>query len=860
MHVSIIVIGDEVLLGQVIDTNSGTLSRMLDPHGWHVDRVYTIADKEDEIIRALDSALSLSDVVLTTGGLGPTNDDITKGTLCRYFGGKLVLDPVTLRNVKDVVARRGIKLNQLTANQAYVPDNCTVIQNRVGTAPLMWWEHNDKVVVSMPGVPFETRQMFESEVLPRLLRRYPTDYHYGHRNVMVGWRTESECAHLLADFEAHIPPELHLAYLPKPGLLRLRLDGVGLDASAVERLLDEGVNRIIKAVGSDHVLSVNDSTIGEIVKERFAGTGLSIVTAESCTGGNIAHTITAVAGSSEYFKGSVVSYANSVKTGVLGVDPALIASHGAVSEPVAATMAEGVRRILGADYAVSTSGIAGPGGGTPTKPVGTVCIAVAGPNGTVSMTKHLPGSRDRVIDRATTEALLAVLGKMDKTPDISKPYADCLAGATLPDYERMPKSESPELTMLSLFSGCGGMDLGFEGGFICHKLSVPDQSPWIETSINDNWVLLKKNRFTTIFANDILPEARTAWNNYMGRFNKDPQIYHSQSIVELVKLHWQGVDVFPKDVDIVTGGFPCQDFSLAGKRRGFESGKMHDGSARDCDMPTEESRGKLYYWMKQVIDIVKPKIFIAENVKGLVSLGEVKDIIQHDFSRADDNGYIVLDPQVLHAGDYGVPEARERVIFIGIRKSSLNPEARRVFAAGGKLPEMYNPYPRPTHSRSLQADASGLRRAVTCRDVFEELKEPDESSDSSQRYYSHAKYMGKHCQGQSEIPLDGLGPTIRSEHHGNIEYRRLSHAHGGGNHAELAAGMEERRLTPRECAMIQTFPPDYPFVTPSKATKQFELSASGAYKVIGNAVPPLLAYNIARRLGEVWDLYFKGSE
>lgn len=443
---------------------------------------------------------------------------------------------------------------------------------------------------------------------------------------------------------------------------------------------------------------------------------------------------------------------------------------------------------------------------------------------------------------------------MSNKQDKINTYADCINGSNLPNYSSEQKKGDDELTMLSLFSGCGGMDLGFEGAFLCHRRSVNDSnSSWIEKSINDDWVMLKKNRFSTIFANDILREAMLAWQNYMNRFGKDPSIYRFQSIVELVKTHKNGHKVFPQEVDIVTGGFPCQDFSVAGKRRGFDSGKMHDGSKRADDLPSEETRGKLYYWMKQVIDIVKPKLFVAENVKGLVSLGEVKEIIQCDFAGADDNGYIVLTPQVLHAADYGVPESRERVIFIGIRKSALNEEARRILMTDGEIPDEYNPYPRPTHSRNNQG---GLMPAVSCREVFEGLLEPDKSHDLSQKHYSGAKYMGKHCQGQSEINIDSLGPTIRSEHHGNIEYRRLSAEHGGTNADELKKGMVERRLTPRECALIQTFPPDYPFVTLKPASSRFEVSPSAAYKVIGNAVPPMLAYNIAKRLEQVWPLYF----
>ncbi len=408
--------------------------------------------------------------------------------------------------------------------------------------------------------------------------------------------------------------------------------------------------------------------------------------------------------------------------------------------------------------------------------------------------------------------------------------------------------------MLSLFSGCGGMDLGFEGAFICNRKSVPSGSDWIERDVDKDWVMLKKNRFSTVFANDILEEAYLTWNQYMCRFGKEPSIYHLESIVDLVKRQHSGQKVFPENIDVVTGGFPCQDFSVAGKRLGFNSVTSHDGTKLPEETPSEENRGKLYFWMKQVIDIVKPKVFIAENVKGLTNLGNVKEIIQRDFAQADGDGYIVLPPRVLHAGDYGVPESRERVIFIGTRRSALKPEVREALERE-TIPAEFDPYPPQTHKYTK--DSNGILPPVSCRNVFEGLKEPEDSTDLSQRYYSKAKYMGKHCQGQAEIHLDGLGPTIRSEHHGNIEYRRLSVEHGGKLTDELSAGLPERRLTPRECALIQTFPPDYPFVSFKEDSKRFKVSQSGAYKVIGNAVPPMLAYNIARRLQSLWPVIFK---
>lgn len=414
-------------------------------------------------------------------------------------------------------------------------------------------------------------------------------------------------------------------------------------------------------------------------------------------------------------------------------------------------------------------------------------------------------------------------------------------------------NENKTINVLSLFSGCGGMDLGFEGGFSVYKKSVSNKSGYIEKIIDENFVLLKDTVFKTVFANDILKEAFVAWSNHFKKYGYTPEIYRQDSIVDLVKMHRQGFDVFPSNVDIVTGGFPCQDFSVAGKRKGFNSHKDHNGNLINGDTINEETRGKLYFWMKEVIDITKPKIFIAENVKGLVNLSDVKDIIQKDFSNAGD-GYIVLPPQVLHAANYGVPQSRERVIFIGIKKSVLKKSAYDALTSN-LIPREYNPYPAPTHAYTFIDDS--LEPPVILKDVFKMLAEPDKSKDMSQQVYSKAKYMGAHCQGQKEVNLNSIGPTIRSEHHGNIEYRRLSKEHGGGHFEELNKGLRERRLSPRECAVIQTFPMDYEFVIPNSQRKNsFILSSSAAYKVIGNAVPPLLAYHIAKRLENLWNIYF----
>ena len=419
--------------------------------------------------------------------------------------------------------------------------------------------------------------------------------------------------------------------------------------------------------------------------------------------------------------------------------------------------------------------------------------------------------------------------------------------------------------VLSLFTGCGGMDLGFEGNF-----RVPVEC--VNTQIHPDWVieknlntvLLKKTSFRTVFANDIRPDGKVAWTTYFKKYGHNEDAYHLTSIVDLVKAHKNGEFSFPKDIDVVTGGFPCQDFSVAGKRKGFESHKSHSGELHNNDIPTEETRGKLYLWMRNVIEITKPKVFIAENVKGLVSLGNVQSIIENDF-RNIDKGYVVVPAQVLFAANYGVPQSRERVIFIGLNKRFLKKTAIKALTQD-VIHEDYNLYPKKTHypvnrrhknQLSFFNSFDHLKPYVTTSQAFKGLSEPEqEQTDYSQKVFSKAKYGGK-TQGQTEVKLDSIGHTIRSEHHGNIEYRRLSAEHGGTHTEELKAGLPERRLTLRECARIQTFPDDFEFVIPSKEKpRQFILNSSNAYKLVGNAVPPLLAYHLAQRLESLWDKLF----
>ena len=320
----------------------------------------------------------------------------------------------------------------------------------------------------------------------------------------------------------------------------------------------------------------------------------------------------------------------------------------------------------------------------------------------------------------------------------------------------------------------------------------------------------------------------------------------------ILKALWKnGEQIFPDNIDIVTGGFPCQDFSVAGKRQGVNSLKNHIGEKISSEEANVENRGQLYIWMKEVVSIVKPKVFIAENVKGLVSLKDVKEIIENDFSKAADGGYLVIPARILQAANYGVPQSRERVIFYGFKRSALTNEALQKLTNISNHRDM-DPYPIPTHNYSL--NTVSLNPFVTSGKAICDLKEPNFTKDNSQKKYSKAKLS--RGQGNIEIKLDNVSPTIRSEHHGNIEFRRLDIQNGGKYIDEIEKGLEQRRLTIRECARLQTFPDDYQFIL-EKTDENIAVSASSAYKIIGNAVPCVLAYNIGKTLSEKWDKYFK---
>ena len=419
---------------------------------------------------------------------------------------------------------------------------------------------------------------------------------------------------------------------------------------------------------------------------------------------------------------------------------------------------------------------------------------------------------------------------------------------------------SKKRKVLSLFSGGGGLDLGFEGGFDVIEEAVNGKihPEWFEKKYN-GWVTLPETNFETVFANDIDENTARAWNRYFSKRRNVDGVFHTMSIVDLVKRELQGEHILPRNVDVVTGGFPCNDFSVAGKRNGFASHRLHDGKLRTTEA-TEESRGKLYMWMKQIVEIVQPKVFYAENVKGLVSLADAKQIIENDFRKIS-GGYVVVPARVLYAPSFGVPQTRERVIFIGFKKSALLPQALDALQKD-EVPLEYDPYPVQTHGNSPD-----LQPYTTVAQALKGLCEPASSDDLSHQKYSRAKFMGTHCQGQKEVNMDSPGPTIRAEHHGNIEFRRLSKEHGGVLFNELAGGLLERRLSVRECARIQTFPDEYEFVVKNIISDEFDfglqpaekgylINSTSGYRIVGNAVPPLLGYHLATRLDDIWQKLF----
>lgn len=400
MHAVIITIGDEILLGQILDTNSRYMACRLGNIGVEVVKMLTVRDDRDEISRAVGEAMEMSDLVLVTGGLGPTKDDVTKKVLAEYFGSQLVFNEEAMGWLKELLAGRGIALNENNKSQALLPDNCRILRNFKGTASGMWFERGGKDLISMPGVPFEMEHLMETYVLPDLQKKYPR-LQLAYKILKVYDIPESELAERLEDWENRLPEGLGLAYLPSPGLVKLRITAKGEAIARLETYyttLKEALEGLHYTEGEDAAV---EKQFGAFLKRKQR----TVATAESCTGGYIAHLITLVPGSSEYYKGGVVAYTNEMKATVLGVNAADIERYGAVSEQVVRQMAEGVKRLTGADCAIATSGVAGPGGGTDEKPVGTVWIGIATPEKTVARKFVFSFTRERNIAKAAVKAM-----------------------------------------------------------------------------------------------------------------------------------------------------------------------------------------------------------------------------------------------------------------------------------------------------------------------------------------------------------------------------------------------------------------------------------------------------------------------
>jgi nicotinamide-nucleotide amidase len=403
MKAEIISIGDELLIGQVVNTNASWIAEQLSLAGIDVVRITAIADRREEILATLDEASARAKVILLTGGLGPTRDDITKNTLCEYFGSGLVFHEPTFEQITRLFGDRGLPIRGVNRMQAEVPDNCTPIINQHGTAPGMWFEKDDRIYVSMPGVPYEMKAMMISHILPGLAKKQ-NGLHLVHRIVQTQGAGESYLSELISNWEDDLPSHIKLAYLPQPGIVRLRLSGSSPDRGALVSELEKRILQL-ESIIPDLIFGYGEISIEEATARVLKEKGRTLATAESCTGGYIAHLLTSIPGSSAYFTGSIVAYDNRIKTSVLGVREETLAEFGAVSEQCVKEMAMGIKHKYNTDHAIAVSGIAGPEGGTDDKPVGTTWIAIAGPGG-VQARKYLFGSnRQRNIRVAAVTAL-----------------------------------------------------------------------------------------------------------------------------------------------------------------------------------------------------------------------------------------------------------------------------------------------------------------------------------------------------------------------------------------------------------------------------------------------------------------------
>lgn len=399
----IITIGDEILFGQITDTNSQWISAELDKIGIKTRRKTSVSDKPQEIVDALKEAEKRVDIILITGGLGPTKDDLTKGVLAKYFGSELKRDEVSYNEVKAYFEKRGRVFDELNWGQADLPTNCTRVQNKYGTAPGMWFEENDTIYVSMPGVPFEMKSMVTDTVIGRLKDKFslPVIHHKMIRTVGIG---ESWLADMISDWEDNLPSHIKLAYLPGMWQVRLRLTGTGVDKDILEQEIETEFSKV-KPIIEKYIFGYGDSELQDAIGSLLREKGLTISFAESCSGGYLSHLITSVSGSSDYLMGSVVSYSNEVKMKQLGVKAETLDNHGAVSEETAIEMAEGVRKALDTDIGFSTTGIAGPTGGTEEKPVGTIWLAFSSKEKIKTLKLSLAGTRDLNIKHTAVNAL-----------------------------------------------------------------------------------------------------------------------------------------------------------------------------------------------------------------------------------------------------------------------------------------------------------------------------------------------------------------------------------------------------------------------------------------------------------------------
>ena len=408
MRAEVITIGDELLIGQVIDTNSAWMAEKLNELGIELYQITSVHDSREHIIAALDEAFGRVDIVLTTGGLGPTKDDITKHVLCDYFGTHLIDDTHVRAHILQLYKDRPDVLNRLTATQWQVPENAEILDNRVGSAPLMVFHHGQQILASMPGVPYEMKIAMEEQILPYIetkIESRKTKDKIIHKTLQVTGIPESSLAILLEEYENSMPESLHLAYLPKDGVIRLRLSSYGgLDDEEMTSWFER-----LKELTRDYMIADTDEPLEVIVGRLLTRKGQTVASAESCTGGKIAALLSRHPGSSEFYKGSVIAYSNEVKHNVLNVRQQDLDIYGAVSEQVVRQMAIGARQVLNTDYAVATSGVAGPSGGTPDKPVGTVWTAVATPGEVYSECLHLGKLREQITDRACTKMLVKLI-------------------------------------------------------------------------------------------------------------------------------------------------------------------------------------------------------------------------------------------------------------------------------------------------------------------------------------------------------------------------------------------------------------------------------------------------------------------